>query len=164
MKITHVNQSVKLEKNGDIWVSDSHKNIEIIQRDPETLWIITPNKVYTIKCTQINKESKEVTLLVKGVKSTLKITEPIDDVLASMGLKDALTPKVLMVKAPMPGLVLDIKIAPGDSVKKGDTLIILEAMKMENAIKSPSDAVIENINVNIGQAVDKNHVLVNFAQ
>lgn len=162
MKVSLDNQSVTLEKKGDIWVSHPDQTIELVQRDEETLWLMTPHKVYTIRCLNINKESKEVTLLVKGQKTTLKITEPIDEVLAAMGLQNALTPKIEWVKAPMPGLVLHIKVSVGDVVKKGDTLIILEAMKMENAIKSPTDAVIKSIGVTAGQAVDKNHVLVTF--
>jgi biotin carboxyl carrier protein len=59
-------------------------------------------------------------------------------------------------------LVLDIKVHPGDAVKKGDTLLILEAMKMENAIKSPIDAIIKSVEVTSKQAVDKNAILVHF--
>ena len=62
----------------------------------------------------------------------------------------------------MPGLVLDIKVQPGDAIKKGDTLLILEAMKMENAIKSPIDATIKSVEVAPQQAVDKNAILVHF--
>ena len=163
MKVTFANQSVNLEKNGDIWVSNPENQLQIVKRDHETLWIITPHQVHEIKCLHINKETKEVTLAIKGQKRTLKITEPIDEVLSSMGLKDALTPKITQVKAPMPGLVLEVKVASKDSVKKGDTLLILEAMKMENAIKSPCDAIIDTVHISVGQAVDKNHILVQFA-
>jgi len=110
----------------------------------------------------IDRATKEVTLLHQGQKHTLKISEPIDEILASMGLEDALIPKIDFVKAPMPGLVLDVKVQPGDTIKKGETLLILEAMKMENAIKSPIDAVVKSIEVKPQQAVDKNAVLVHF--
>jgi len=162
MKVSSKNNHINLVQHGDIYVSDSNKGIEIIQRDAETIWIVTPNKVHTFRCLHIDRASKEITLLFQGNKHTLKISEPIDEILASMGLQDALTPKIDWVKAPMPGLVLDIKVNIGDSVKKGDTLLILEAMKMENAIKSPIDAVIKSIEVTAQQAVDKNAVLVHF--
>ncbi len=71
--------------------------------------------------------------------------------------------KVNEVKAPMPGLVLDIRVSEGDEVKKGDPILVLEAMKMENIIKSPTDGVIKKINVKKGLAVEKNQVLINFA-
>jgi biotin carboxyl carrier protein len=71
--------------------------------------------------------------------------------------------KVGDLKAPMPGLVVDIPVKEGDVVKKGDTLVILEAMKMENALKAVGDAVVKKINVKKGQAVDKNTLLVQMA-
>ena len=62
----------------------------------------------------------------------------------------------------MPGLVLGISINAGEKVTKGDTLLILEAMKMENVIKSPTDGVIKSIAVKKGETVEKNQVILNF--
>ena len=70
--------------------------------------------------------------------------------------------KVNDVKAPMPGLILSMSVAEGDEVKKGDPLLILEAMKMENVIKSPSDGVIKSIKAAQGDSVEKNEVLIQF--
>jgi biotin carboxyl carrier protein len=64
------------------------------------------------------------------------------------------------LKAPMPGLVVDIPVKEGDTVSKGDTLVILEAMKMENALKAVADATVKKIAVTKGQAVDKNTLLI----
>ncbi|HSH65835.1 MAG TPA: acetyl-CoA carboxylase biotin carboxyl carrier protein subunit, partial [Bacteroidia bacterium] len=72
------------------------------------------------------------------------------------------TNKINEIKAPMPGLVLDIRVNEGDSIQKGDAVIVLEAMKMENIIKSPVDGTIKKINVKKGLAVEKNQVLVQF--
>jgi biotin carboxyl carrier protein len=71
--------------------------------------------------------------------------------------------KINEIKAPMPGLVLRIPINEGDSVSKGEGLLVLEAMKMENIIKSPGDVVVSKILVKPGQAVEKNQLLVSFA-
>jgi biotin carboxyl carrier protein len=65
-------------------------------------------------------------------------------------------------KAPMPGLILDLKVAPGDVVKKGDVVLILEAMKMENSIKSPGDGVVKEVKVSLKQSVEINQVLIQF--
>ena len=162
MKVSSKNHRIELVEHNNIYVSNPERGIEIVQRDEETLWIVTPNKVHTLRCLNIDRATKEVTLLHQGQKHTLKISEPIDEILASMGLEDALTPKIDFVKAPMPGLVLDVKVQPGDTIKKGETLLILEAMKMENAIKSPIDAVVKSIEVKPQQAIDKNAVLVHF--
>ena len=62
----------------------------------------------------------------------------------------------------MPGLVLDILVEPGQTIHKGEAVLILEAMKMENIIKSPVDGTIKSIGINKGNAVEKNEILVNF--
>ncbi len=82
--------------------------------------------------------------------------------LKHLGLDQANKVKVNEVKAPMPGLVLSLKVTEQQAVKKGDAILILEAMKMENVIKSPIDGVIKQIVVSEKQAVDKNQTLVLF--
>lgn len=66
------------------------------------------------------------------------------------------------VLAPMPGLIVHIQCALGDEVKKGDPLLVMEAMKMENDIKSPMAGKIKAINVSPRESVDKGQVLVEF--
>lgn len=66
------------------------------------------------------------------------------------------------VKAPMPGNILDVKVKVGDTVKAGDNLIILEAMKMENEIVAPKDGTVAAINVNKGDTVNSGDVLVSM--
>ena len=79
----------------------------------------------------------------------------------TLGLDKAVK-KVDEIRAPMPGMVLDILVKPGDSVKKNDPILILEAMKMENMIKAPEDAVVKAIPAEKGKAVEKGQVLVSF--
>ena len=62
----------------------------------------------------------------------------------------------------MPGLVIEARVKVGDVVKKGGAVIVLEAMKMENILKSPSDGVVKKITVEKGAVVEKNQVLVIF--
>ena len=66
------------------------------------------------------------------------------------------------VKAPMPGNILDVKVAAGASVKAGDVLVILEAMKMENEIVAPQDGTIASVNVHKGDTVNSGDVLVSM--
>jgi biotin carboxyl carrier protein len=70
--------------------------------------------------------------------------------------------KISEIKSPMPGLVLDILVQPGDVIKKGDQVLVLEAMKMENIIKSQTDAVVKSVPIEKGVAVEKGQVLVKF--
>lgn len=64
------------------------------------------------------------------------------------------------IRAPMPGLVLEIKVKPGDTVKKNQALVIIEAMKMENLIKAKGDAVVKAVHVSPRQSVEKNDKLL----
>jgi len=70
--------------------------------------------------------------------------------------------KINNIKAPMPGLVIDLKVTTGDTVKAGDPLLILEAMKMENILKSPGDGTIKNVKIKKGESVEKGQVLIEF--
>jgi biotin carboxyl carrier protein len=64
------------------------------------------------------------------------------------------------ITAPMPGTILRVEIAPGDTVSKGQTLLVLEAMKMENEILAPQDGTIKELNASKGQSVNAGDVLV----
>lgn len=66
------------------------------------------------------------------------------------------------ISAPMPGTVLKLNVKAGDSLKKGDVVIVLEAMKMENDITMPADGVIASVNVTQGASVNTGDVLVSF--
>lgn len=66
------------------------------------------------------------------------------------------------VNSPMPGTVLEISVKVGDTVKSGDTLVILEAMKMENAIVAPKDSKVVAVHVTKGQSVESGAALVSL--
>ena len=67
------------------------------------------------------------------------------------------------VAAPMPGTILSVNVKPGQAVKKGDVLIMLEAMKMENEIMAPADGTVGAVNVTKGQSVQSGDVLLTLA-
>lgn len=162
MKVNILDKQISLVNENNVWMENPSKSLQIVKQNDETLLLITPNKVYTITCLNVNHETKTLTLLYNGNKFNASITEPIDEILKSMGLENALTPKISDMKAPMPGLVLQVLVNAGDTVNKGDKILVLEAMKMENAIKSPTDGIVNDVLVSQGMAVDKNQVLITF--
>jgi biotin carboxyl carrier protein len=66
------------------------------------------------------------------------------------------------LKAPMPGLLVAIQVSEGQAVQKGQVLIILESMKMQNELKSPRDGIIEKIRVKTGESVEQKQPLLNI--
>jgi len=82
------------------------------------------------------------------------------DIEHSMGLSVVASQKLSSVKAPMPGLVLDIMVEPGQEVAEGDSLLILEAMKMENVLKATGEGVVKSIEITKGAAVEKGQILI----
>lgn len=127
----------------------------------ELTHIIRNDKSYQIVLEK--REGNTLTIRVNGKKMVVETRDKMALLLESMGLSSAIEVKVNNVKAPMPGLVIRVLVEPGQEVKKGDALLVLEAMKMENMIKSPADAVVSSIDVNLSQAVEKNQVLVSFS-
>ncbi|HEY0608782.1 MAG TPA: acetyl-CoA carboxylase biotin carboxyl carrier protein subunit [Chitinophaga sp.] len=122
--------------------------------------ILMDGRSYTAQVLNIDREAKMVTLEIDHQLYEVAIEEPIDQLLAAMGIKDALTHKVNDIKAPMPGLVLKVLVEPGQTIRKGDPVLVLEAMKMENVFKSAADAIVKAIKVAPGTAVEKGEVLI----
>ena len=67
------------------------------------------------------------------------------------------------ITAPMPGTILKVNVANGQAVKKGDVLMVLEAMKMENEIMAPADGTVSSVNVNAGASVEAGTTLCTLA-
>ena len=124
--------------------------------------IIFNNISYNIDLMKTNRDDKSLTIKVNSVKFNLQLKDKYDELLHSLGLDNLTTKKASDVKAPMPGMVLSVLVKEGLEVKKGDALIILEAMKMENILKSPNDGIIKKIIANKGKAVEKNEILIQF--
>ncbi|WP_439881309.1 acetyl-CoA carboxylase biotin carboxyl carrier protein subunit [Pontibacter sp. MBLB2868] len=124
--------------------------------------IIKDNKSYTAELVETDYQAKTFTFKINGIKQTVNVKDRFDLLLDKLGMSDVNTNKVNDVKAPMPGLVLEIKVQPGQEVKKGDPILILEAMKMENILKSPGDGTVKEIKVQARQNVEKNQVLILF--
>src|SRR4051812_23537201 len=122
--------------------------------------IVLDGRSYMAQVLKVDKEAKMVTIIIDQQEYEVAIEEPIDQLLSAMGIKNAMTRKVNDIKAPMPGLVLKILVTPGQVIKKGDPVLILEAMKMENEFKATVDAVVKEIKVAERTAVEKGEVLV----
>ncbi len=120
------------------------------------------NKSYTIELVSFDRLEKTCVLKVNNNDIIVSVEDRFDLLLDKLGMDSGTTQKMNDLLAPMPGLVLDIYVEVGDAIKKGDGLIVLEAMKMENIIKSSRDGVVKAIEVSCSEAVEKNQVLIQF--
>lgn len=136
------------------------KALDIVPDRDGTFHILQNEKKYALSLIAADYEKRTFTVEVNGFRHELAIADKYARLIEKLGLTVGVGAKQNTIKAPMPGLVLNIETEVGSSVKKGDALLILEAMKMENIIKAANDGVIKTIHVNKGQAVDKGTLLV----
>lgn len=125
--------------------------------------VIYQNKSYNIELVERNEDGKEVVIKVNGTLYQVGIEDQYDELLKKLGMDTSSANKVLEIKAPMPGLVLNVMVTEGQEVNKGDSLLVLEAMKMENIIKSPTGGIVKKILIQKGDKVEKNEILLQFA-
>ena len=124
--------------------------------------ILFEDKSYLADVVNFNPSTKEVSIQINNRQYDVLLKDRYDDLLNQLGLDVAANKKDNEVKAPMPGQVLDILVRAGDSVNEGDGLIVLEAMKMENIIKSTRDGIIQSVKTKKGSGVEKNTTLIVF--
>ncbi len=137
-------------------------DFEKVDLNKNSSHFIYQNKSYTIEVEEINSIEKTAVIKVNGNSYILTIKNQLDQLLKQLGMDNLTANKILQVKAPMPGLVLNVLVVEGTEVKKGENLLVLEAMKMENMIKSPTDGVIKKIAVKQGDKIEKNELLISF--
>lgn len=162
-KISMGNTSFNVEKTHDFILVDNNTMDWDIRRIKDRHYhILYKHRSYNLEVIDWNENQKTLSLKLNGKEATIRIQDPQDLLLEKLGIRDSQAVRPTDVKAPMPGLILHIPLSVGQAVRKGDTLLVLEAMKMENAIKAPQDGTIKEIAVQQGQSVEKNQLLVQF--
>ena len=122
--------------------------------------VIHNHKVFRIEI--LSQDTKEITLKVNQNKYTINLKDNLDQVMEKMGISQTNNAVDKDIKAPMPGMILEVLANEGQTVNKGDALLVLEAMKMENILKAPGDVTISKIQVKQGDSVEKKQVLIEF--
>lgn len=124
--------------------------------------IVYNNKSYVADVKSHDKETKSFEILINNNSYSVRLKDRFDELLHDLGMDVGSSNKDNDVKAPMPGRVLEILVKEGDTVAVGDGLIVLEAMKMENIIKSTREGIIKQIKTSESESVEKNSVLLTF--
>jgi biotin carboxyl carrier protein len=137
-------------------------NWDLVEYAPNCFHIIHNNKSYRAEIVKSDAATKTFVIKINGSVQTVVLKDKFDLLLEKMGMNASNASKINNIKAPMPGLIIDLKIKAGDTVNAGDALLILEAMKMENILKSPGGGVVKSIKVRKGDSVEKGQVLIEF--
>ena len=133
---------------------------DIVKIGADKFHVLLNDGSYTIELLEKNETGKELIIAVNGKKQLVSVKDDFDELLRKLGMDKLNQKKMNEVKAPMPGLVLRVMVNEGDTIQKGDALIVLEAMKMENIIKATGEGVVKKVVAQIKQAVEKNQVLM----
>jgi biotin carboxyl carrier protein len=152
--------SVNNSFNSDINPNDI--NWDIIEIKDGKFHILYGNQSFVATVLNVDYSEKSFTVIINQNSYEVLLKDKFDLLAKQLGFAHKVVKIVNDVKAPMSGIVIDIIVNVGDEIIKGDSVLILEAMKMENIIKAERDAVVKSISIQKGAAVDKNQILVEF--
>lgn len=163
-KVNRSEEEVVLERRSphSPWTLAGDESADLVRTGPSQYSVVHKGRSYRVLVLKEDKENKTVRMRIGGSTYTVALQDEQSRLMRTLGLEKKGV-QVREIKAPMPGLVLNILVKPGDSVKKNDPVLVLEAMKMENVIKAPGDAVVSAIPAVTGKAVEKGQLLVSFS-
>jgi biotin carboxyl carrier protein len=161
--IINENQSFEIESKGnEITLNEKPFEWDLKQISSKDFHILKNHKSYNAEIVEANYEEKTFKIKVNGTIHNIQLKDKTDILLEKMGISGAASNKLNDLKAPMPGLIYELKVAVGDEVQKGDVLLILVAMKMENAIKAAGNGKVKSIKVKVNDSVEKGQVIMEF--
>lgn len=134
---------------------------DLVKISDTSYHLILNHKSYRINILSGSSE-KEFAVEVNGNKYNLNVKDRYDQLLHDLGMDSTLSAKADFIKAPMPGLVVNILVSEGETVEKDTPLLVLEAMKMENILKATAPGTVDKIHAKAKDAVEKGQVLISF--
>lgn len=143
------------------WTLAGEGPVDLVRTGPAQYSLVRNGRSHRVLVVKEDREAGTALLRVDGLNYTVNLQDEQSRLLKTLGLEKAGV-KVREIKAPMPGLVLNVLVKPGDAVQKNDPVLVLEAMKMENVIRAAGDAVVKAVQAEPGKAVEKGQLLVSF--
>jgi biotin carboxyl carrier protein len=136
--------------------------LDAVSTEKDKFHILHQNQSYTAEIISSDFNHKQYTVKVNANTYAVTISNKLDMLIKEMGFEQGATKHINSIKAPMPGLILEIFVTVGQVVKENEALLILGAMKMENSFLSPREGVIKSVSVTVGDAVVKGQLLIEF--
>ena len=155
----------KVKVNGDLEFDLNKADVsalDALQTSINAYHLLVNNTSYSAQVLASDFNKKHYHIRINNNRYAVEISDGLDQLIDEMGFALSSAKDISSIAAPMPGLILDINVSVGQTVKEDDALLILEAMKMENIITSPREGVIKAIQVAKGDAVDKDNLLIEF--
>lgn len=146
--------------NGSFLLDGKEITPDVRQLKDGQMHFLYQNRSYNVEVVSEDPADKSMLIKVNGKLCRIGVEDKFDILLKALGMAGGTGKVALEIKAPMPGLVLSVSVVAGQEIKKGDSLLVLEAMKMENMLKSATEGVIKKIHAVKGDKVEKNQVLI----
>lgn len=155
------NFKIKVNNSAEYEINETDCNqLDIVSLDNNTFHVLKDAKSHKATVNTSDFKNKTYQVMVNSNSYTISISNALDSLIKEMGFSIGNSKKANDIKAPMPGLILSVAVKEGQEVKEGETLLILEAMKMENAIGAPKDGVIKKVHISDGGNVEKGALLI----
>ena len=156
-------ESYSVAVNSDRFTIDGRPHSPDIRQIGERLFhCINGTGSYQVALLEADYARKQFVFELRGQRVTVQLKDELDLMVEKLGMAQAVETVVREIVAPMPGLIVGLGVTAGQTIEEGDSVLTLEAMKMENVIKSPVSGTVEAIHVRVGDSVEKKRVLVSF--
>lgn len=160
-----MSQQYKITVNGtyEFVLSEEEVNtLDVLMTSTAEYHVLKDNAPFPAEVVESDFNKRYYRVKVKSDVYEVLLQNDLDRQITQMGFSIGSSKNIAAISAPMPGLILEIRVKEGDAVSEDSPLLILEAMKMENVITSPREGVIKSISVKMGETVDKKQLLISF--
>ena len=158
ISINGIDHEISIDGNDSFYKNDKKYNAEIKELNPYAYLVTLGNEVYEV--TVSKNENDDMHFTLDGYTYNVNIKTQLDMIAGELFNSSQADSDVYLVKAPMPGMIVKINVEKGMTVEKGSPLLSLEAMKMENIIKSDYKGIVEDIYCKEEESVDKKKLLI----
>lgn len=162
VKVSDKHEFLIDKKMDSYLVNDKKEKFDIEKIEMSSFHIIHDNKPYQVDLSAYDLSEGKMVIIVNGKKYNVIVADENETLYRKIGSIKKDIPGETFLKAPMPGLIVEVKVVEGQVVEKDDTLIVLKAMKMENVLKSPISGTINKIMVVENQKIEKDTALIQF--
>lgn len=138
----------------------SIQSLDLHQITSTHFHVLQSNQAFNIQVHEMNALAKTAIISVNGNRYNVQIDDYYDRMVEKMGFLANTAQKVSSIKAPMPGLIIEVMVKPGDEIEEGTPLLVLSAMKMENVLLAEGEGVIKSVAVKKDDAVDKGQLII----